>query len=260
MPGDTDGREPGANRLDDRLIERCEDIPERPDPGDYVVVDTLHFSNTVIELLANGAAHVHVTDARGEEFAYRAANPRAVIGGASTDEDEPTPGYDFFNSPSYVQRLDVAGRPVSMTSSNGGRAVAALRARSGDDVTVYVGSPMNAAALGAHLRERDRPTHLVSAGSGGEIAVEDHVGATLVSRYVDGVPVAETELDLFRRQLATAKSSDYLDGHELRRRDVREYAMNVNSRTVLPRLAGDALVDASRETDRAGRTDRLNLQ
>jgi 2-phosphosulfolactate phosphatase len=131
-----------------------------------------------------------------------------------------------------------------MTSSNGGRAVAALR-DSGEDLEVYVGSTMNAAALGAHLRGRDRPLHLVSSGSRGDVAVEDHIGATLVSRYVDGVPVAETELELFRRQLRVAKGVDYVDTHELRRRDVLDYAMNVNSRAVLPRLAGDSLVDVS---------------
>ena len=231
------------NRLDDRIIERCEDIPAEPDPGDYVVVDTMHFSNTVIELLANGAEHVHITDERGEEFAYREANPRARIGGASTEDYEPAEGYDFFNSPTYVQGLDVDGRPVSMTSSNGGRAVARLRACGGPEVDVYVGSPMNARALGTHLRGRDRTTRVVSAGSGGSTAIEDHVGATLVSRYVDGVPLAETELDLFRRQLKRAKGLDYVARDDIRRRDVLDYAMAINARSVIPRLDGESLVD-----------------
>ena len=243
----------GRNRLDARLIERCEAIPDRPDPGDYVVIDAIHFSNTVIELLANGADHVHVTDERGQEFAYRDSNPRALVGGGSTADYEPEAGYDFFNSPSYVQRLDVDGRPVSMTSSNGGRAVATLRARGGGDVTVFVGSTMNARAIAEYLRDRDRPTYLVSSGSGGEFAIEDHVAATLVSRYLDGVPVADTELDLFRRQVKRAKGADYVDQHEIRRRDVVDYAMDVNSRSVIPKLVGDALVDRRSRDDVAVR-------
>jgi 2-phosphosulfolactate phosphatase len=235
-----------ANLLDDRLIERCEAIPEEPEPGSYVVIDTLHFSNTVIELLANGAEHVHITEERGDEFDYRASNPGTVIGGGSTDEYEPVTGYDFFNSPSYVQQLDVAGRPVSMTSSNGGRAVARLRAHAstGGDIDVYVGSTMNAEALGRHLRGVERPVHLVSSGSRGEVAVEDHVGATLISRHLDGLPVAATERELFRRQVMLAKGPNYVDKHELRRRDVLDYAMNLDSRRVLPKLVGDSLVDA----------------
>ncbi|MFC7133207.1 MULTISPECIES: 2-phosphosulfolactate phosphatase [Salinibaculum] len=247
----TSARRSSENLLDERLIERCEAIPERPEPGQYVVIDTMHFSNTVIELLAKGAAHIHITDERGNEFSYRERYPDAVLGGGSTDEYEPADGYDFFNSPSYVQRLDVDGSPVSMTSSNGGRAVACLRARAGDDVDVFVGSTMNAAALGEYLRGQDGQVHLVSSGSKGEVAVEDHIGATLVSRYLDGVPVSETELDLFRRQLETAKGHDYTETHDLRRRDVREYAMNVNSRDVLPKLVGDSLVDVSVAPDEA---------
>lgn len=243
-PADT-----AENRLDERLIPRCEEIPASPETGTYVVVDTLHFSNTVIELLKNGAAHVHITEERGNEFDYRAANPAAKIGGENASAFEPAEGYDFFNSPAYVQRIDVEGRPVSMTSANGGRALATLRGRVDDDSTVYVGSTMNAKALGTHLRTRDEPVFLVSAGSRGEVAVEDHIGAALISRYTDGVPVSETELALYRRQVETAKGVDYVETHELRRRDVTEYAMNVNSRTVLPRLVEDALVDVSGPAD-----------
>lgn len=240
-----------ANRLDDRLIERCEEIPAELEPGHYVVIDTMHFSNTVIELLANGAEYVHITESRGDELAYRESNPRTVIGGGSTDEYDPEAGYDFFNSPSYVQRLDVEGRPISMTSSNGGRAITSLRERGGADVDVYVGSTMNAALLGAYLRDVDRPVHLVSSGSKGDVAVEDHIGATLISRYLDGVPVAETELDLFRRQLKRAKGVDYIDKHPIRRRDVLEYAMDLNARAVVPKMEDDVLVDAGPITESA---------
>jgi len=239
------------NRLDARLIERCEAIPDRPSPGDYVVIDVIHFSNTVIELLANGAERVHVTDERGEELDYRESNPEALIGGSSTDEYDPEPGYDFFNSPSYVQRLDLEGRPTSMTSSNGGRAVATLRARGGDDVEIFVGSTMNAAALGEYLRGRDRPTYLVSSGSKGDLAMEDHVGATLISRHIDGVPVADTERDIFSRQVERAKGSDYVESHEIRRRDVLEYATDFDSRSVVPKLVGDSLVDVTRTSEPA---------
>ena len=238
-----------GNRLDDRLIERCEDIPASPPAGSYVVVDTMHFSNTVIELLANGAAHIHITDERGEEFAYQEANPSARIGGGSTDDYDPVDGYDFFNSPTYVQDIDVEGRPVSMTSSNGGRAVGMLRERLGTASDIYVGSPMNAAALGHHLRGQGKPVHLVSSGSGGERAIEDHIGATLVSRYLDGVPPATTELELFERQLRTAKGRAYLEKHPIRRNDVLEYAMAINERAVLPKLVGESLVDAGRPSE-----------
>jgi 2-phosphosulfolactate phosphatase len=239
-------RDPLTNGLDDRLIERCEAIPRDPPSGNYVVVDVLHFSNTVIELFANGADYVHITDERGDEPAFKADTPDARIGGEATPAYDPEPGYDFFNSPSYVQNLDVAGRPVSMTSTNGGRAVALLRDRLDDESAVYVGSTMNAQALADHLRGSDRPTYLVSAGSQGSVALEDHVGATLISRRLDGFALSAAERAVFRQQVKVAKGPDYADKNALRHRDVHDYALAFDSRTVLPRLSGESLVDAAR--------------
>lgn len=248
-----------TNGLDERLVERCEALPDPLPAGDYVVVDVMFFSTTVVELLANGAECVHVPDERGGEFDFRRRRPTALVGGEPTRAYEPADGYDFFNSPSDVQRLPVEGRPVSMTSTNGGRTVATLRARSDnrDDVDVFVGSTLNAAALAEHLRGREARTHLVSAGTRGSVAVEDHIGATLVSRYLDDLAPAEAELDLFREHLSVAKGEDYTDTHECRRRDVRAYAMDVNARSVVPRLDGDALVDAAGDTPSVERTDAI---
>lgn len=236
-----------ADLLDARHIERTEEIPTDPDPGNYVVIDVLHFSTTVVELLANGASYVHVTEERGEEFAFREDNPEARIGGGSTATYEPAEGYDFFNSPSYVQGVDVSGRPVSMTSSNGGRALWSLRAADAD-VDVYVGTTTNAAAVAERLRGDDRPTYLVSAGSKGEEATEDHVGAVLLARYLAGEPPADVERQVFRDVLEVAKGHDYVDKHEVRRRDVQNYAMAIDSRSVVPHLVGDRLVDVSGES------------
>ena len=55
------------------------------------------------------------------------------------------------------------------------------------DVEVFVGSTTNAGALGEHLRRRGRSVHLVSSGSKGDVAVEDH-SATLVSRSSTAFP------------------------------------------------------------------------
>jgi 2-phosphosulfolactate phosphatase len=233
---------PSDNALEDRLIPRTEAIPVDPAPGNYVIIDVLHFSTTVIELLANGADRVHVTAERGDEFAYKRDHPDAVIGGGATEYYEPTAGYDFFNSPSYVQDLDLDGRPAALWSSNGGRALVALRERLGPDSALYVGSTTNARVLAAHLARSDRPTYLVSAGSKGEIAEEDLVGATLISRYMDGLVPAQTELDLFASQVETAKGEAYVDRHPIRRRDVREFAMAIDARSVIPELEGEALV------------------
>ena len=228
-----------------KLIEGRAAIPGVPEPGDYVVIDVTHFSTTVTELLTQNAEYVHITDERGDEFAYRADHPEALIGGGKTDDYEPNEGYDFFNSPSYVQDLPVEGRPVSMTSKNGGTAVARLRRRGGDDVAVFVGGYTNAKAIAEHLRTRNRPTFLVSCGSGGRQTMDDLLGAVVVDRYLRDNPLTEAEREHFASLLVTSKGPDYAEKHETRRRDLHEYATDINSRDVVPVLHGDRLVDAT---------------
>jgi 2-phosphosulfolactate phosphatase len=240
-----------ADSFQGRLIEGRDHLPGVPEPGDYVVIDVTHFSTTVAELLGMGAAYVHVTDERGDEFAFRDSHPEALIGGGKTDDYEPHEGYDFFNSPSYVQDLPVEGRPTSMTSTNGGTAVARLRRRGGDGVEVFVGGYTNARAMARHLRGRERPTNLVSCGSDGESTMDDLLGAVLIDRYLRGNPPTEAEREHFAAMLETSKGPDYADKHETRRRDLHHYATAIDSRDVVPVLEDDRLVDASdRDRDR----------
>jgi 2-phosphosulfolactate phosphatase len=239
----TDMADPSS--FESRLIEGRASIPGVPEPGDYVVVDVTHFSTTVCELLGRGAQYVHVTDERGDEFAYRERNPEALIGGGKTDEYEPTEGYDFFNSPSYVQDLPIDGRPVSMTSKNGGTAVARLRRRGDEDVSVFVGGYTNASALAEHLSGRDRPTYIVSCGSSGHQTMDDLLGAVVVDRYLRDEPLSAAEREHFASLLVTSKGPDYAAKHETRRRDLHEFATDINARGVVPVLSQDRLVDAA---------------
>mgnify|MGYP006274018345 FL=1 len=236
--------------LASRVIERCEEIPDDPTPGNYVVIDVIFFSTTVVELFENGAASLHVVDEKPQTLEHKADNPDVCAGGNRTEDFQAAGDYDFFNSPSFVQTLDVQDRPVYMTSTNGGRAVNALLsndADDADDVDVFIGSTTNAQALAGHLRERDdRPTYLVSSGTRGDVATEDHVGATLIGRHLEGHPPTNVEREVFRQHLPTAKGEDYLDdAHPTRRRDLTEYITAFDERTAVPKLEDGAFVDVS---------------
>lgn len=225
-------------------IRRCEDLPTEPAPGNYVIIDVMFFSTTVVELLAAGAQSVHVPEERGLEFEYQSDNADAKIGGGRTEAFEPEDGYDFFNSPSYVQSVDVTGRPTSLTSSNGGRAISNLQELGGDDVDVYIGSTTNAAELARHLPD-DEETYLVSAGSKGEWATEDDLGAAMIGRYLNDYPLLDFEVEMFQDMLQVAKGENYVERHEIRRRDVEEFVQAMNSRSVVPKLVGGEFVDVS---------------
>jgi 2-phosphosulfolactate phosphatase len=229
----------------DRFIPARPQIPEDPDPGDYVVVDVTQFSTTVPELFANGARYVHITEERGDEPAFKQDHPAARIGGGSGPNYRGEPGYDFFNSPSFVQDVDVDGRPTAMTSTNGGNAVTDLRLAGGDDVTVYVGGLTNAVALADHLRDRSAPTYFVAAGSGGKPSPEDITGALYIARYLFEDPPTDRERATYRRMVAFAKGPKYADRPQIKRTDLYEYALNFDSREVVPKLEGQKLYDVS---------------
>jgi 2-phosphosulfolactate phosphatase len=245
MPADTRADRSFA----DRLIDGCANIPTDPESGDYVVVDVTHFSATVTELLALGSEYVHITDTRGDEVAYRESNPDCLIGGDRTDDYDPEPGYDFFNSPSYVRDLDLVGRPTAMTSTNGGRAVTTLRKRGGPGVDVFVGGYTNARAVADLLSDRDRPLTLVASGSDGRPTPDDTLGAALIDRYLtaDG-EVSDRDRERFARLLVTSKGDGYADKHPIRRHDLYEIETDIDARSVVPVLQGQKLVPAA-ETD-----------
>ncbi len=234
----------------ERLIPSRAGIPSDPRPGNYVVIDVTHFSTTVVELFENGASCVYVPEERGDEFAFRETHPRARIGGGSSPDYTPEAGYDFFNSPSSVQSVDVAGRPTALTSSNGGGAVTDLRERGGPDVAVYVGTLSNARAIADHLRDRDRPTITVAAGSKGKPSPEDVVGAVLVQRYLDGDEPTDAELARYREVVTAGKAAKYRQKAEIRYRDLLEYSIATNTREQVPQLQGQRLVDVA-DTDGA---------
>ncbi|MFC4358421.1 hypothetical protein ACFO0N_10765 [Halobium salinum] len=81
------------------------------------------------------------------------------------------------------------------------------------------------------------------------------MGATPVSRYLDGLPPADAELDLFARQVEVAKGPDYPDKHPVRHADVYDHALDLNGRGVLPKLRGDRLVDDACGSDAPAAAD-----
>ncbi|WP_353633346.1 2-phosphosulfolactate phosphatase (plasmid) [Halobacterium sp. NMX12-1] len=224
-------------------------IPDDPEPGNYVVVDVAQFSTTVPELFANGTEYIYVTEQRGNEPAFKAEHPDAKIGGSSGPNYEGEEGYDFFNSPSFVQDVDVDGRPTAMTSTNGGNAVMDLRLAGGDDVDVYVGGLTNGKAVADHLAGDDRETYFVAAGSKGKPSPEDLVGALYIARHLHGEPLTPEQRDVYREVVKFGKGPKYEDKPQVKRTDLYEYALDFDSRGVVPKLKGQRLYDVSDEAE-----------
>ncbi|MBZ6495164.1 2-phosphosulfolactate phosphatase [Natrinema longum] len=237
--------DPLESKLLETIVPSRVRIPDDPAPGNYVVIDVAQFSTTVPELLANGAEYVYITEERGKEPAFKEEHPRAKIGGGSGPNYEGEAGYDFFNSPSFVQDVDVAGRPTAMTSTNGGNAVTDLRLAGGDDVEIYVGGLTNGKAVADHLRDSDRETYFVAAGSNGKPSPEDTVGALYIARHLHGVPPTEEQRETYREVVQFGKGPKYEEKPQVKRTDLYEYTLAFDSREIVPKLEGQRLVDAA---------------
>lgn len=229
----------------DRMLPARSYIPDDLVPGNYVVVDVAQFSTTVPELFVNGAEYIHITEDRGDEPAFKQENPEARIGGGSGPDYRGEPGYDFFNSPSFVQNVDLDGRPTAMTSTNGGNAVTDLRLAGGDDMNVYVGGFTNGRALADHLRKRSDPTYFVAAGSGGKPSPEDIAGAIYIARHLYEGPPNDRERAVYRNMVEYSKGAKYEQKPQIKQTDLYEYALNFDSREVVPKLEGQKLYDVS---------------
>lgn len=166
--------------------------PEALNPADLpastvLVVDVLRASTTIITALTNGCvAVVPVSDA-DEARRRAAATPGALIAGER--RGEPLQGFDLGNSPLEFSPARVGGRTVVFTTSNGTRALVAVRAAAAVGVAAFV----NVSAAAAWAVAQGRDVVVACAGERGAVSLEDHVCAgLLVERALAAEPAAST--------------------------------------------------------------------
>lgn len=146
------------------------------DGATVLVIDVLRASSTIVAALAAGCrALVPVRDAE-EARARAAAYAPATALLAGERRGEPLQGFDLGNSPLEFHPERVGGRTVLLTTSNGTRALLAVRGAAAIGVAGFVN--LGAAARWADAQERD--VALVCAGERGAVSLEDQVCAGLL--------------------------------------------------------------------------------
>jgi 2-phosphosulfolactate phosphatase len=105
----------------------------------------------------------------------------------------PIPGFDVGNSPSAIEKLDLAGRRVVQRTSSGTQGVVAA----GDAQAILLGSFVIAGATVRYLRERAREVTIVAMGQNAlEDADEDLSCARYIAAVLRGEPSPSTEVTL----------------------------------------------------------------
>src|SRR5687767_10632508 len=147
-----------------------------------VVIDVLRATTTIACALESGAAEVRIFPGLSSAVTAHGdfVGPKLLAG--ERDCHRP-PGFDLGNSPLEMTPRAVGGRTLFMSTTNGTRAIAAalehptLLGGTGGRTGCYAGALVNAQATARQLGNDGRDALLLCAGSDGEPAEEDLIGA-----------------------------------------------------------------------------------
>ena len=151
-------------RLDVAFLPR---LLRRPESSVCLLIDVLRASSSIVTLFARGAEEVVVAGSTAAARRIAAAEPGRYLLCGEVFGLAP-PGFDYGNSPSEFAELDMRGRRIILSTTNGTKALRRLAA----SPVVIVGALLNATAAvrdpprrGALARPRRR-ARLLRPGSG----------------------------------------------------------------------------------------------
>ncbi len=191
-------------KLDVALLPR---LLQRPGSSACVLIDALRASSSIVTLFSRGIEEIIVAGSTTAARAVASIEPGRYLLCGEVFGLAPT-GFDYGNSPSEFADLDVRGRRVILSTTNGTKALRHLAA----SPVVLVGTLLNAsAALAALLdeaRSRDLDATVVCAGleSGNAFSLEDaFVAGALVENAIERTRGKRTDMTLSDAAMAACR-------------------------------------------------------
>ena len=139
-----------------------------------IVFDVLRATTTIAAALAAGVTEIHVFG--GTVLARGAATRQGGVLLCGEEQCLPPAGFDLGNSPGAFDRAAHARRTVYMSTTNGTRAILAARGAR----RILTGALVNASSVARAAREAGDDVILLCAGTNGQAASEDVIGAGAV--------------------------------------------------------------------------------
>ncbi|UPM45197.1 2-phosphosulfolactate phosphatase [Halocatena salina] len=208
-------------------LDRLEDVPEPTPAGDFVVIDVIISSTSIVQLFEADAAYVKPFANVDTALAFAETTNDAFLVGEQ--EGRAIDGFDSGPLPSVLDTHNIEERPVGILTSNGTRAVE----RIGYDREIFVASTVNAAAIASALEGRGRDVWLVAAGRRGNPTPEDSAGVELVKRHFSG-NLTETAEETIKTDIRTSGTARWLT--ELGFEHEVEQLLQFNSSDIVPRM------------------------
>lgn len=170
-----------------------------------VVFDVLRATTTIAAALAAGVAEIRVFGSLDDAARAAAAHegPRILCG---EENCLPPAGFDLGNSPEAFRRELHVGLFAYMSTTNGTRALVAARSAR----TLLAGAIVNASAVARAVAAAGDDVTLLCAGTGGEVAMEDVLGAGAVIAALQRLTPfnADSDAPLVAWRLFEAAASD----------------------------------------------------
>lgn len=168
--------------------------------GLAVVIDVFRAFSVAAHAFARGAQTIVPMSSVDEARALKNAHPDWLLAGERFAR--PLPGFDCGNSPTEIERLELAGRTLIHTTHAGTQGLV----NAVDAQEVITGALVNAAAIVRYARER-RFEHVTLVRMGHEArerSDEDDACAELIARRLQG---DEPDTSVIRERLRLAPSA-----------------------------------------------------
>lgn len=152
-----------------------------------VVIDIFRATSSMVTGLSNGVKAIYPVASVDACLAY---GKKGMLTGGERGGKK-LPEFDLGNSPFDYRSEKARGQEVSMTTTNGTRAIA--ESKNADEVVI--GSFLNLSATLDYLKEKAKPLILHCAGWKGSVNLEDTLFAgALISRLTDYQPENDAAL------------------------------------------------------------------
>ena len=205
----------------------------------HVVIDILRASSTILCLMENGAEEVKVVGTPEEALHFK--DKGYILVGERGDQF--LEGFDFDNSPYAVKQYCWQGKLVVVTTTNGTRALYAVR----QGFEVLVGGFRNISAVAKYLKERDHPVAIIPIGNLSEPRIEDELCAIALRSLIQGKAV---EWETIIREIMEEKANKIHRLGENYRKDV-EISLTVDATRIIPTLGRDLILYRREYDDRS---------
>ncbi len=176
-------------------------VARETQPGDiFIVIDVIRATTTLAVIFERGASRVFVAGSIEQARAAAHLHPGRFLCGERNVR--PLPGFDYGNSPVQFSQLNLTGRELILTTTNGTRAFHACPT----NTTRLAGSFYNAHAVTTHAlqlaQERDSNIALVCSGEFDYFALDDAVCAGYLVQTLQQLAPISANVHLHESALA----------------------------------------------------------